>query len=286
MISRYLLSVVIPVLCATLPTNARERHVPLDGQPNFRDVGGYKTNDGHVVRRGLVFRSGELPRLSDEDVEELQRLGIKTVVNFLTDVETRSRGKDRLPDGAREISLPIETDDGLAASIEKARKTADFSSLPPSINPEIHRVIVDDAQKQYASLFREIASTDEPLVFHCSHGVHRTGSATAILLWSLGVPWNTVRADYLLSNKHRAEEVKERLAKLRTLAAKNKGISPDKVDMTNVEAFYILEGKYIDATRDEIIKQYGTINNYLAKGLGLTEREIQTLRERLLEDEP
>jgi protein-tyrosine phosphatase len=40
-------------------------HVPLDGQPNFRDIGGYKTNAGQTVRRGLVSRSGELPRLTD-----------------------------------------------------------------------------------------------------------------------------------------------------------------------------------------------------------------------------
>ena len=44
-----------------------------------------------------------------------------------------------------------------------------------TINPEIHRVLVDDARLQYAALFKEITRTEEPLVFHCSHGVHRTG---------------------------------------------------------------------------------------------------------------
>lgn len=259
------------------------RHVSLDGQPNFRDVGGYKAKDGKTVRRGLVFRSGELPRLTDDDVAKLERLGITTVVNFLTEGETKSRGKNRLPDRAREVLQPIESDNGLAAAANEARKTGDFSKLPASINPKIHRILVTDARKQYAALLKEIANTDEPIVFHCSHGVHRTGTATAILLWGLGVPWETVREDYLLSNKYRTAEVKRRLAQLRKLAAKTQNIPLDKVDMTNVEAFYILQGKYIDATRDEVLKKYGSIRGYLTDGLGLSKQEIQRVRDRLLE---
>ena len=267
-----------------LSINAEDcRHVPLDGQPNFRDVGGYKTRDGRTVKRGLVYRSGELPRLTDEDIARLEGLGISMVVNFLTEVETKSRGRDRLPDGTREISQPIENDDGLAAAVEKARKTADFSTLPPSINPEIHRTLVHDARKQYATLLRELARTNDPLVYHCSHGVHRTGTATAILLWGLGVPWKTIREDYLLSNKYRAAEIRTRLRQLRESAAKKQGIPPDKVDMNNISAFYILKGEYIDATRDEILKEYGSIDVYLTKGLGLTRGEIGQLGDRLLQ---
>ena len=53
--------------------------------------------------------------------------------------------------------------------------------------------------------------------------------------------------------------------------------------MTNIETFYLLEGKDIDATRDEVSKQYGSINDYLKEELGLTDREVQALHQRLLE---
>ena len=67
------------------------------------------------------------------------------------------------------------------------------------------------------------------------------------------------------------------------MAAEKQGIPPDQVDMTNINAFYILEGSYIDATLDEIIKQYGSMDEYLHQGLGLRDVEIQRLQDELLE---
>jgi len=53
------------------PPAAPVRHIDLEGQPNFRDLGGYETVDGRTVVWGQVYRSGELPRLSDGDVAKL-----------------------------------------------------------------------------------------------------------------------------------------------------------------------------------------------------------------------
>jgi protein-tyrosine phosphatase len=262
------------------------RHVVLDGQPNFRDLGGHKTADGRTVKWGQIYRSGELPRLSDADVARLEELGIRTVVNFLTPVETEARGADRLPEGVREVSQPISggAGGGLARIVHEARQTGDFSKVPVELNAEIHRLLIQDARAQYAALFRKIAdASNRPMVFHCSHGVHRTGTAAAILLATLGVPWETVRKDYLLSNEYRKEEIEKRLAQLRQLAAENQGIPPDQVDTTNMKAFYILQGSYIDATYDQIMKEYGSLDEYLLKGLGLSQADIERLRTELLE---
>ena len=267
-------------------TSARleDRHIRLEGQANFRDIGGYKTTDGKTVRRGVIYRSGELPHLTEQDVARLEELKIKTVVNFLNDAEIQRYGPDRLPSGVLTIRHPIDTDDGMAVHLIAARKTGDFSKVPATINPEIHAILVGQAAEQYAALFRVIAEEkNRPLVFHCSHGIHRTGTATAILLWSLGVPWETVRADYLLSNETRKEEVQKRRGQLRKVAAKHQGVKPENVDMTNIDAFYVLQGHYIDATRDEILKTYGSAENYLRKGLKLSDAEIQKLRDSLLE---
>ena len=84
--------------------------------------------------------------MTDKDVAKLEQLGIKTVVNFLTDEEIKASGKDRLPRATREISQPIESDGGLVSAVLEARKTGDFSKVPADLNPEFHRILVNDAR--------------------------------------------------------------------------------------------------------------------------------------------
>jgi protein-tyrosine phosphatase len=204
-----------------------ERAVKLEGQSNFRDVGGYETVDGRRVKTGTLYRSGELHALTDADVQTLEDLGIATVVSFLIPREIEARGADRVPEGTKEVLLPIEAGGGLVQMVGKARNTGDFSEVPVDLNPKLHEVAADEAREQYAALIREIiAANGKPLVYHCSHGVHRTGTATAIVLSAVGVPWETIREDYLLSNEARAASVAKRTEQLRHLAAKTFEIPP------------------------------------------------------------
>jgi protein-tyrosine phosphatase len=263
-----------------------ERHVPLEGQTNFRDLGGYETDDGRTVKWGQVYRSGRLSKLTDHDLVHLESLGIRTVVNLLTEDDIEVYGRNRLPIGAREASMPIDSDTAteLANLTNDALKSGDFSMIPGELNSDIHRILIHDGQQQYAALLREIANlANRPLVFHCSHGVHRTGTGAAILLSALGVPWETVREDYLLSNTYRHDEVRRRLVQLRQLAAEKQGIVPEEVDMGNMEAFLIQDGSYIDASYDEIIKVNGSMSEYISEGLGLTESVLIPLQESLLD---
>lgn len=225
-----------------------------------------------------------MTKLSDEDVALLEELGIRTVVNLLTEDDVEAYGRDRVPDGTRIVSLPIDSDAAteLANRANAALKSGDFSRIPVELNPEIHRLLLHDGQEQYGELLHLIVDpANRPLVFHCSHGVHRTGTGAAILLSALGVPWETVREDYLLSNRYRQEEVDGRLGQLRALAADKLDVAPEAVDMGNMEAFLIQDGSYIDASLDEIEQAYGSIADYFEM------LDVQTvgLQEALLNNE-
>lgn len=282
-----LLFAITAIVCVWA-ASADERVIGLHGQPNFRDIGGYATSDGREIRSGLIYRSGELPRLTDNDVKKLQALGVKTVVNFLTPNEIAYRGKDRLPAGVREISLPItgeiaDVPDATAQLVD-ARKTGDFRKFPPAFNPQVHNDLVSGlADDQYRALFDILADeSNYPLVYHCSHGVHRTGTATALLLSALNVPWETVREDYLLSNVTRKSEVAPRIDELEELA-EGLPISGDerKANSEAIRAFYILRPEYIDASRDGAVKKYGSLDRYLEERLGVSDPRRNKLRELL-----
>jgi len=45
--------------------------------PNLRDVGGYTTQDGSLVRRGVAYRSNQLNPIAPDDMKKLAALGLK-----------------------------------------------------------------------------------------------------------------------------------------------------------------------------------------------------------------
>jgi protein-tyrosine phosphatase len=266
------------------PTHAR--HVELEGQPNFRDLGGYRTDDGRTVRWGQVYRSGELGQLSDEDVAALEPLGLASVYSFLLPEETEKHGPNRVPEDTRTVAVPIVSERAAAATrqVHESIRSGDFRAMPPELSAEFHRMLLEDGREQYAALLRGLADpANRPLAFHCSHGIHRTGTATAILLSALGVPWETVREDYLLSNEYRGQEITRELERIRSMVAEEQGVDPAEVDMTNVEAFYILDGSYIDGSLEQAVAEYGSMDGYIREGLGIADEEIESLRDQLLE---
>ena len=270
----------------TAATDPPVRHIELEGESNFRDLGGYTTTDGRTVRWGEVFRTGELGQLTDADVEKLNELGIKTVVNFLLPEEIEKHGPDRLPADVALIHDPItgERSTELSMAAHDAISSGNFDALPAALNLEIHAVLMDEAKQPYARLFRTLADPNQrPVAFHCSAGIHRTGTAAAILLSALGVPWETIRDDYLLTNVVSKDETDKALFNLRAKAASARGIAPNDVDMTNVEAFFILEAAYIDSALATAEQQYGSMDAYIREGLGITDAEISSLKSALLE---
>jgi protein-tyrosine phosphatase len=266
-------------------TESPSRHIQLQGQPNFRDLGGYRTTDGRTVKWRHLYRTGELAKLDDSDVQRLGELGLTTMVNFLLPEEIAKQGPDRLPEGTSEVMLPISGERAarLTMDVQSAMSSGEFEKIPPEMNPEFHRLLIEEGKKQYAALLRTASDPENlPLAFHCSHGIHRTGTATAILLSALGVPWETIREDYLLTNEFRKKQNEVTLARIRAKVADARDVMPESVDMSNVEAFYILEAAYIDGALEAAVQKYGSMEAYIRDGLGISEDEVAALRSSLL----
>jgi len=48
------------------------RHVVLQGAINFRDLGGYATADGHHVKWHMIYRSADISKLTQADLDTLK----------------------------------------------------------------------------------------------------------------------------------------------------------------------------------------------------------------------
>lgn len=171
---------------------AAERALPLAQGSNFRDVGGYVTRDGKVVRWGRVFRSGAQPLLTPADLALVDQLHIGTVVD-LRSIEEREMNPDTIDD--REGALFVSNDYGMKALMQPmmAKKGEDiYQGMEVLLAP------------QYRSLYRRIMAMgggmpEGAVLYHCSAGQDRTGVATALLYDVLGVDRETILADYHLS---------------------------------------------------------------------------------------
>jgi len=175
--------------------------VPLEGGSNFRDLGGYRTKDGRVVRRGAVFRSAHLGNLTAVDRSALGRLGVRTIVD-LRGINEAAETPHRV-DGVdcRIVGAHIEPrlGDRIVAAV------ADGSASPHLMMQfltEHYRDYPHRCAPGFRTLFGTLSDgAHRPLVFHCTAGKDRTGFASALLLTLLGVPWETVMDDYLRTNE-------------------------------------------------------------------------------------
>ena len=256
------------------------RHIPLSGQPNFRDLGGYQSEDGRRVKWGSVYRSGELSRLTASDIDKLGELRIKTVVDLRSPQEVSARGQSRMPLGARVVPLPI-TSSSVFAKLIPMFLEGDFSQLPPDLLERVNRALVRNFGAQYGGLLRIVIDpANRPLVFHCTQGKDRAGFGAAMVLSALGVPWETVVEDYLLSNHFRREENDKLLGMIGQFASSKDGA---QVDHSKIEGLLYVSAASLEAARTEIRALHGDVESFLVDGLGCRVEDLDQLRDDLLE---
>ena len=186
-----------PVADITTTQTAPARLVALEGGMNFRDIGGYPTLDGRIVRWGRVYRSGVLSYLTAADASHLMPLGIRTIWDLRRSGERR-REPTVWPGPAR---VQCCEDGANAPAIRKF--AAQYAATPAGMRAamiDLYRSLPQWMGPRLLGLLTCVSRGETPVVVHCSAGKDRTGFAVAVLLSALGVPYETILEDYLMSN--------------------------------------------------------------------------------------
>ena len=262
---------------ANLSENLREdtRKLPFTGAHNFRDLGGYKTSDGKTVKWGKVYRSDNLHSLTDEDLKYMERLNLKSVVDFRSD-EERNEEPDRLTPDMTPILLPIKFEpEGVT---ENLTRDLTFGNLDSSnLLRDFNVILVKEFTEEYKQFFRHIVDNGgEPFVLHCTAGKDRAGFGSAMILTVLGVPREKIIEDYLLTNTYVSDHVDRKLleTELKTFF---------RADSDNLRKINLVEERYIQAAFDTIDSHWGGMDQYISEGLNLTEEDIGKIRNYYLE---
>ena len=254
------------------------RLLPLEGGSNFRDVGGYKTKDGHTVSRGLIFRSGAMTSLTSADMDYLEQFEFKTVVDF------RSSEERTLYPNVWAVNAGVEVvarDYSLIPSLQSLGASKD----PVKAISEAYPNMLVNIEPQLRTLVTRLLDGKTPLVFNCSAGQDRTGTTAALLLTVLGVSKDTIIEDYLLSTDFRQTANEQggvdlvKAAETNDFAKMMLRFSKGHEGPSRPNSLLTPEGRpFLDFTLEWIDTEYGSVEGYFEKQLGFSAADIEKLR--------
>ncbi|MHA7818772.1 MAG: tyrosine-protein phosphatase [Erythrobacter sp.] len=249
-----------------------------DGIHNLRDYGGYAAADGARVKFGLLYRSGQHMEASDVDLDLVQGLDIRTIIDLRGNSERTSFPCRRHDDFAAEViafdgettnSPPHEGgSDKTDMTAEKARQRmlAVYTRMP--VNPAMIEM--------FSRYFEALATRKGGSLVHCFAGKDRTGIAASLLLHVLGVHRDDVVAEFLRTNDAPTQHILERQS-LPRMEAHYGEIEPEAIrNLMGVRE------EYIATYWSEVTRDHGSIDNYLAQRLGVDDTRKARLRDRLL----
>ena len=268
----------LSILSLSIATAHAAESVPLDTPrlqsiDNFRDIAGittaYTTAHDGTLRSGVFYRSNAITP-SAADLAILNSLGIKAVYDLRTPSEIAAT-PDTMLSGATYENIDIigSTTSGSNITNISFKSAADAIAMMEQTN----RAFVSDAgmRGQFGTLFNELASVDAAQLFHCTAGKDRTGWTAAVLQSIAGVDDATIMANYLATNDYTAARV---AATLKALPASMAAI---------YEPLLGVQASYLQAGLDEVKTEYGSMDNYLQHGLGLSQETLYVLRGKLVE---
>ena len=249
---------------------------------NARQLGGYQIGK-KTVRKDLLLRTASISGLSDTDSALLaDKFNVQRIYDFRGQEESKS-SPDVIPGDAVYLSLSIPFAGSESSSVQNSSQEETIKMLLAyADNPLVQDMcehmydkifFEESSQAVYRRFFEDLLSLDPKdgaVLWHCTQGKDRAGSASAMLLAALGADRDLIIADFTLSKEY-----------FDPIASK---IPVETEVQRNVINTLISANPAIfEKTLDEVDARYGSLRNYLTECIGVTAEMMEILRARYLE---
>ena len=299
MIRKLAVVLALCVLCAVSAcAHAEDHSIALAGAGNARELGGYTTEDGRTVKRGVLLRTAKLSDATEEDIRKLTDVyHLSVVIDFRGDSEI-----EHFPDpeigGVKNLNIQIIEEaralpeemvaemavlgarNGRVTKIDRLRLAIKYGVLEEQTDQMYVEFLSNDRGRAgYAQFFRELLDlpAGEAMLFHCSEGKDRTGCAAMLVLFALGADEATVMEDFLLTNEFNAALIEEDRRMLR-----EEGIPEEEWDGYLPQMDQVSPA-YMQNALAWMTENYGSPLGYITQELGVTEEALNELRDKFLE---
>lgn len=194
----------------------RIKRIRLKGLKNTRDLGGFPTSDGRVIRSGMLIRSGHLNKAKNRDIDLLcEKHNLKTVIDLRIEAEIKEK-PDKLNREINYIHLPLLDKAFLGITRDEYSLLLwfnifeDRTKRPEDIFYEMYEMLVfgERTKNMITEIFRVLLDDNSAAVlWHCSAGKDRVGVVTMLILLALGVDRELIVQDFLATNRFTAAEI-------------------------------------------------------------------------------
>ena len=268
----------IMVIFTSCKTNVvDEQNIELENQligltsvHNARQLGGYKIGNQRI-KDNLLLRSAKLSGLSEADSILLgEKYKVQCIYDFRGREESLS-APDIIPGKARYLSLALsftgeenDTDTKFENEEQMIGMLLQYAEHPSvqAMCTNMYDIIFFDksSQEVYRKFFADLLTVnpeDGAVLWHCTQGKDRAGSASAMLLAALGANRELIMADFILSKDY-----------YDPIASKIK--AETETQKTVINTLISANPEIFEATLDKVDAKYGSFRNYLTECIGVT----------------
>lgn len=260
------------------------RRIKFQKLKNTRDLGGYVSSDGRVIRDKMLIRSGSLFKASEDDLKKLcDEYNLSTIIDLRIEAEIKEKPDPEI-NGVRYIHIPLLDKAYLGITRDEySIKTwfnifSDASRRPEDVFYDMYEMLVfgERTQTLFPQIFSILAEDNtEAVLWHCSAGKDRVGVTTMLILLALGIDRETIIEDFLATNRFSsAEIIKTRV--FAPLVIKERRLRKCLAILMGVKR------EYMDRLFLKIDKEFCSIEDFFMKQYGIDENMLNSLRDKFL----